>query len=517
MKIRTRTRKIGITGSSRAGKTVFLLSLISHLEAGDLKLDGDGTSRFRKRPIQPGPLSKLLARMPGVGRWLTDERSEFQYAALRNHLAEGKEWPHKTTDSFFFRCRFQRAVSGRKWKNLWRPIAGLSEDEVEFFDFPGERVADVTMIGQDFGAWSDMMIQSINADPRKSAAAGSFLSAIRQDVPNPDAVLAEWKLTLGRLFVDCHALITPSTFLVDKEGNTARERVVALRDLKKSGDSISDAAIRKRIEALRDAKKAELRDVLESAEEYASACCAGLSEKEFVPLPEAVRQRAPELARHCQEHYESYQREVVRPFAADLLSCHSLIFLVDLTDVLGSGVQKLNDTQEMIRTLLDCIERGSGFFRSLLRGALNTGRSFFGGKWGHIDRIAFVASKEDKIHKQDRAKMKPLLDDLAGRLARNSGLNEIGCFACSAITSTKSLPGDERKLVGRPMRVPEGYRPPEAKPLEVSVPALPAHWPPRWKPEDYEFTDFHPEIPAARLQPPPQFGLDEVLKFALDA
>jgi predicted YcjX-like family ATPase len=303
---------------------------------------------------------------------------------------------------------------------------------------------------------------------------------------------------------------------VDKEGNTARERVVALRDLKKSGDNISDATIRERIKALRDAKMCEIRDKVEEADEFAAACCAGLSDKEFAPLPEAVRLRAPELARQFAEHYESYQKEVVRPFAADLLSCHSLIFLVDLADVLGSGVQKLNDTQNMIRTLLECIERGSGFFSSLLRGAVNVGRSIFGGKWGFIDRIAFVASKGDKIRKPDRGKMKPLIEDLARIVARNNGPEDIGYFWCSAVTSTKPLPGDERGLVGRPMWMPEGYRPPEEKPHEVIVPALPERWPLGvWKAEDYVFTDFYPAIPPARYQPPLQLGLDEVLKFVI--
>lgn len=524
MKIRTRLRRIGITGSAQAGKTVFLLSLISHLEEGDLKLDsslrGGHTKRFQKRPCRPGLIYTLLSRLPRVGQWFAKERSEFDYAGLRRHLAVGRAWPHKTTDAFFFRCRFQRAVNGKNWKNLWRPVASLSDDEIEFFDFPGERVSDVTMIGQSFAEWSEMMIRTITGDPDKKCSADSFFRAINLDKPIPDAVLAGWKLTLGRLFVGCHTLITPSTFLVDDEGSTARERVVALRDLIKTGGNIDDAAIRERIKNLRKCDKSSILDVPESAEEFAEACCAGLRDQEFAPLPEAVRRSAPELAQRFEEHYKSYQKRVVRPFAANLLDCHALIFLVDLADVLGSGVQRLNDTQEMIGKLLECIERSRGFFLSLLRGTLNFGRSIFGGKWGFIDRIAFVASKADRIHPLDRAKLKPLLDDLAGKLTRNSGPSGVSCFPCSAVNSTKPLP-EERKLVGRPLWVTEnGQLVPRSRELpecEVPVPTLPDQWPLEWKAEAYQFVDFHPAIPAAHLQPPPQTGLDEVLKFVLEA
>jgi predicted YcjX-like family ATPase len=501
---------------------VFLLSLINHLEAGDLNLDGSGTRRFRRLPCKPGLFFTLLASLPGASRWFTDKRTEFDYDALRKHLADNKMWPHKTTNASFFRCRFQRAVTGKKLMNLWRPIAKLTEDELEFFDFPGERVADVTMIGRGYAEWSDLMVSSIKEDPTKKTLAGSFIREIGLDKPCPDAVLAGWKLALGRFHRDCHAIITPSTFLVDEEGTMARERVVALRSLKEAGGDIDDASIRERFAALRDINQTGILGDLELPEEFAAACCSGLPGKEFAPLSDIARQHAPILAKSFEEYYESYQRQVVRPFAAHLLSCHSLVFLVDLTDMLGSGVQKLNETQAMIGKLLECIERGRGFFTSLLRRTVNIGRAPLGGKWGFIDRIAFVASQADKIHPLDRDKLKPLLLDLAKILTKNSGPDDIEFFKCIAVNSTTPVPGNERKLVGRPIWVPEDgqlrYRPPEGMEVEVTVPELPvhlSHGP--WKSKDYQFTDFHPAIPAVYLQPPCQIGLDQVLEFLIKA
>lgn len=499
MKLRTRVRRIGITGSARAGKTVFLLSLIDHLKWGDLKLGADTTGHFQRRPCRPGPVAKLLAKMPGAGKWFDDDRREFEYDALRKHLAEEKEWPGKTTASFFFRCRFQRRVGGGKWKNLWRLVDRVSDDEIEFFDFPGERVADVAMIDQNFDEWSDAVIRGLVEDPRKAAAAETFIRLNNTETPQADAMVTAWKLALGRLILDCHSLITPSTYLVDVDGKTARERVREMR----IAQGVANANAR------------------ESAEELAEAGCAGLPGHEFAPMSATARKSSPDLARHFEEYYESYQRRVVRPFAAHLLSCHALIYLVDLADVLGSGVQKLNDTQEMIAKLIECIERGQGLFISILRGAVNLGRAILGGKWGFIDRIAFVASKADKIHTQDRDKLKPLLDDLAVKLAGGLGPSEVDCFGCSAVNSTTPVPGDGRILVGRPIRVIKDGKtvclPADAEDeCQVRVPELPRHWPDRWRVEDFQFTDFHPKIPAIHRKPPEQVGLDEILKFALD-
>jgi len=114
------------------------------------------------------------------------------------------------------------------------------------------------------------------------------------------------------------------------------------------------------------------------------------------------------------------------PLCRYLLSCDALVFLVDVADVLGSGVQKLNDMQETIRKLLECVDRSREFLRRIVRVAVNALRwmTFYApliDKWGSIDRIAFVASKADKVHPCDRDKLKLLITALAEPLTRNQG------------------------------------------------------------------------------------------------
>jgi len=102
------------------------------------------------------------------------------------------------------------------------------------------------------------MLRILQEDPDKTAAAVPFIQAIESDALDAATVLARWKLTLSRLILDCHALITPSTFLVDVDGREARER---------------------------------------TAEELATHRCAGLPGKEFAPLSADVRRGVPELSR----------------------------------------------------------------------------------------------------------------------------------------------------------------------------------------------------------------------------
>jgi|GEM_PF-5693750 len=98
-------------------------------------------------------------------------------------------------------------------------------DVIHFLDFPGERGADITMFNKSYDEWSDSMLKNMLETPCKTAVAEPFLSTIKSTAPQPVAVIAAWKLCLARLFLSCHTIITPSTFVVDNEGKTPVDRV----------------------------------------------------------------------------------------------------------------------------------------------------------------------------------------------------------------------------------------------------------------------------------------------------
>ena len=482
MKLSYKFRRVGITGSARSGKTVFLMSLISHLEKGKLTLALNEkqvtTRKFRRVPCNPGWLDAEVIESAGLRKFFRGEKNEFDYDGLISHLARAKEWPEKTIDNFFYRCRFERSD------------VKLTGTEIEFFDFPGERVADVTMIGKDYAEWSERMLQTIANEPAKKQHAADFLESTRRDVLVEADLIERYKDALARLILDFHPLISPSTFLVDTDGIEATgstpEEIIA---------GTARAVAKPRFSGLRDA--------------------------EFVPLPLTQKQKQPELFKKFADRYQRYQREVVNPFTRNLLACHNLVFLIDISDILGSGDQKYNDIHLLIKELLNYIDQGMGFFRRLCRGSKNLVSKLYGLKSGWIESIAFVASKADKVHPVDRDKLVPLLRDLAQPLVDNSELaGKAEFLPCISVLSTEAPNEDDQLLVGRPIWMPDsdGYRklPPDGERVQVRVSPLPIHWPDAWDGSAFSFYDFYPIIPAVRGNPPKQKGLERIMEFILN-
>ncbi len=461
MKIRQplfpRFRRIGITGSSHAGKTVFLLSLINHLESGDLDV-----STERNKPGSIPRFNKLP-----LGR--DKKEIEFPYDKFRKHLAANR-WPPRTKDQWFYRCRFRR------------PNHGIIEwDEVEFFDFPGERLADVLMFDADYATWSDRVWDLLNSDSNKKNCAPEFLRFAESSEPKIEELVVAYKGALAALILDNQPLISPSTFLLDEHGVRARGKTI---------------------------------------DEIVAGRVAGLAEAEFAPLPASVRANLPALESEFANRYRGYKKAVVEPFQRHLLECHQLVYLIDVADILASGPMKRNDAEHMVGELFRCLEPGRDLMPRFGRWCFNAVASVVGKRWSCIERITFVASQADRVHRDDRGRLESLVKQLVGNHPKNNGFDAaaVGFFYCSAARSTRSLPN--RNLRGRPTHeFWEGKsqgRSFDADPLELKVPELPERWPKQWSAGAYSgFTYFHPEVPPVYNQPPDQIGLDEIMRFLL--
>src|SRR5471030_3166871 len=134
-RLKTTECRIGVVGLYNAGKTVFLTSVINHLEHHDpdrFPLGKPGTTirRFETRPPETG--------------W-----ANFNYAGFRDALVHRGQWPDKTKDRSMYACQFQRS----DW--------AFSDALVKFYDLPGERLADAAMLDRDFAGWSDHMLELI--------------------------------------------------------------------------------------------------------------------------------------------------------------------------------------------------------------------------------------------------------------------------------------------------------------------------------------------------------------------
>lgn len=475
----TRVRRIGITGASGAGKTSFLLSLISNLQNGNWELKVNGkkvgkTDRFKQLPFKG------------------DKLQHFNYDGLRNYLAEHRDWPHKTTDSHIFRCEFKTNKLSHR---------------LEFYDFPGERVADILMVGKSYEEWSEDIIKLIEDDPAKSKAAAVFLNTLKNTTGQiesaADRIVGAWKLALSRLLLNCHSLISPSTFLVDQNGEDVEKR------LKKAWPTDESAR--------------------NSPEKITEVSWAGLAGREFAPLPDAMRKSAPELARCFKNFYEEYQKQVVRPFENHLFSCNGVIFLMDIPDILASGMQKLKDQEALLEGFLRCIDKKrGGWLRRNSRSAWDFALERFSKKAKFIEKVAFVASKADQIAKgntvdseNDQARLEGLLKSLVMPAIRQAGPKKHDYFTCKAVNSTEQVPSEHGKLKGRPKRLLENKKviacSPSDEPKIVEVPSLPKEWPDitQWNEKDFAFVEFFPNVPGRPSMPLQEVGLNLILDFIL--
>ncbi len=449
-KLRTRRRRVGITGIGNSGKSVFLTSLLSHLENHDpvavpLGLNGSATVRgFRLLPLAP-------------------DQACFEYANYRRTLVDHGQWPAKTRDAAHLACAFRRSD--------WR----ITDVELHFFDFPGERIADAPIIDHDYGGWSDAVLGPILYERATAELAHDFLAALDRK-ESGEVLIHSYKVALARLALAYRPLISPSTFLLGVDGRMAS-----------TGEAEAIAADR----------------------------VAGLPGAELVPLPAAVREARPGLAAEFAVRYQAYREAVVEPVFSFLRQCHRLIVLVDIPGILMGGTGRYNDQRQILKQLFEVLDPQRGILAKLAGTATKTllGDRF---KPGGISRVAVVASKADLIYPADRGKQLMLLQDMAGRLAEDREGWRSALFVCSAVVSTVTVPGDHT-LAGRLVFDEQGSRlPPTGEQLKYPVSEVPERWPAEWPPQAMRFPEVYPVVPRRMDLPPRQIGLEGIIEYLLD-
>ena len=243
--------KVALAGTANCGKTMFLTALLWQLEEFD-------ESRFRLR-------NGVALRGFGL-RNVPKGKTALPFKRFRNMLAHEYKWPEKTCDVYHCRCAFHRSD---RWR-IWGP------QSVDFLDLPGERVADAAMVvHDDYGAWSDHVLDHFDQDPVGRRVAAQFRDAAARSGAGAEDVVRAWRLALARLIRAWKPLVSPSVFLLDRNGTVAR-----------------------------DVGEAEL---------VASRRCGLDDVREFAPLAGELRNGNPELAGEMQRHYREYREEPDAP------------------------------------------------------------------------------------------------------------------------------------------------------------------------------------------------------------
>jgi predicted YcjX-like family ATPase len=453
LRVKTTECRIGVVGLYNAGKTVFLTSLLNHLESHD-------PDRF---PLgKPGTAIRKFEMRPPDGDW-----SNFSYATFRDALVHGGKWPDKTTDRSMAACQFERS----DWP--------FSDALVKLYDLPGERLADAAMSNRDFAAWSDHLLEMIRNDtPYRTSCAG-FLDALSAPNSTEKGLCEAYKLALAKLILAFKPMISPSTFLLDTRGSAARPAEA---------------------------------EVLAAAR-----YCGLGADSEFVPLSPEVRAAQPQLAAIFAARYERYKAEVVLPFLESLKSCNSLVVLVDVMMLLAGGVGMYDDNRQILRDLFHVLDPGETpmqkvgrtlakvFLPHDLRPGWINRVAFVAPK---LDLVH--PSDRDRMLRLLKSMVGKLAENRDGLKYKF-----FNCAAVVSTKLLPSANG-ERKMVGVPYRGEGGRKILPGEKQGFTVSELPDEWPINWQPGEYAYPEVYPAMPTRKDCPPEQINLEKVLDFVLE-
>ena len=448
--------RLGVTGLSRSGKTVFVTSLIQNLLAGARLpvLAASAEGRIARAYLDPQP-DDAVPRFP----------YEEHVAALSG---PDRAWPQSTRRISQLRLSldFERAAGWTK---------GPSTLHLDIVDYPGEWLLDLPLLDKSYAQWSRETLEA-SATPARAPLAKAWRDCLGAHDPLTRAD-EETARTLASLF---------TAYL-----RRARDDVYALSTLPPG----------------RFLMPGDLED--SPALTFAP-----------LPLAEGADVPSGSLAAMMERRYEAYKTHVVRPFFRNHFArLDRQIVLVDALTALNSGPAALRDLENALGEVLNAFRAGrsstlSKVFRpridrilfaatkadhlhhrshdrleAILRALVNRRISRAESLGAKIDVIALAAvraTREAEIRHNNE-----LLEAIIGVPERGETLDgQTFDGAVEAAVFPGQLPEDPARLFeGDSIALPETEN-------------------------DLRFLRFRPPI-APRGQPAPQIRLDRALQFLI--
>ena len=437
--------KIALTGIAGGGKTVFLSSLIAQLSEFDsayfTPINSVKIHNYRDLPIKSN-------------KW-----KQFKSEKYIECLSRGC-WPEKTTASAKHICEYSRS----DWEHSFS-LNRFFKQSLEFFDFPGERIADAAIAAyKDYATWSEHILQHFNDHHEYKTHLEEYLKALNsRDEHNLNEIIEHYKLLLAHLITDYKPLVTPSTFLLSPDGKVAKAA---------------------------------------HAEEIAKTQICGMTkDSEFAPIPAEILSANPDIIDKMSAAYKEYRSKIALPLFSEILSAETLIILIDIPSLLAGGVDRYNDNRQILLDLFESL-RSDSLIGKLLKQLISLFK-------GRLKRVAFVATKMDMVAKTDieNGKLRGLLKLMTQRARRTLPDTDFEWFTCSACYSTR--PSEKsHHLIGK-----LSVNNPGQEWIEYPVPPLPEIWPEDWDYNDYPFYSILPDAPRNMQIPPNHSGLDRIFDF----
>ena len=297
--------RLGVTGLSRSGKTVFLTALVNNLIAGARLpvLAASAEGRIARARLEPQP---------------DDAVPRFAY---EDHMASlagpERRWPQST-----------RRISQLRLTIEFESAAGWGAKEshltVDLVDYPGEWLLDLPLLDKSYAAWARETLEA-------------------SETPARAPLSADWRAALTGL--DVHA-----------EASEDRAREIAERFtayLRRARDDVYA------LSTLPPGRFLMPGD-LEGSPALTFAP---------IPLGEGGAIASGTLAAMMERRYEAYKSHVVRPFFRDHFArLDRQIVLVDALTALNSGPAALSDLENALSNVLSAFRAGrSSRFASIFR------------------------------------------------------------------------------------------------------------------------------------------------------
>jgi uncharacterized protein len=301
----TPTVRLGVTGLSRAGKTVFITALVHNLvHGGRLPLfDPFASGRLAEARLMPQP---------------DDDVPRFDYEAHVRDLVEKRVWPSSTRRISELRI----AIEYESARTLKRTF-GRGRLNLDIVDYPGEWLLDLALLKKSYAEWSAEALGFSREPHREKLAAEWHRALAATDPAGPEDEEQARQLADGftrylrAARADEHALsmLPPGRFLMpgDMEGSPA----------------LTFAPL---------------------------------------DLPPDFRAGKETLAAMMERRYEAYKTHVVKPFFRDHFArLDRQIVLVDMLAALNAGPAALRDLETALADVLAAFRPGrASWLRSIL-------------------------------------------------------------------------------------------------------------------------------------------------------
>jgi len=434
--------RIGVTGLSRAGKTVFITSLVSNLMNRGRLPQLRNVSRIETAFLQPQP---------------DDTVPRFEYEAhLAKLTSREPSWPDGTRHISELRLSLKVQPSG-----LLSGLSGPRTIHLDIVDYPGEWLLDLGLLEQSYTQWSEAAIARAEGRP----GGQDFLTQLSK---------------------------------VDPNGKLDEQKAKSLADVFTS-----------HLQASRDAGYSDCSP----GRFLLPGDLAGSPVLTFAPLPAASYGRRT-LGREFERRFESYKRNVIRPFFRDHFSkIDRQIVLVDVLGAIHAGPKAVEDMRSAMADILGAFRPGRNAFLSRL----------FQGR--RVEKILFAATKADHLHHVQHPQLTAITEALlrAAKARADFAGARTAAMAIAALRTTVEETVDHKD---GPLDVVRGRLLENGKQAAFYPGALPTdpqhllgpakEGQEKWLDADYQVMRFAPA--RLTLKPgdgPPHIRLDKALEFLI--